>query len=89
VLATGDKLFSLEFSGIGSVPAQKSSLPTKAQQAVDRVSVTKVDLVILDGAVRDHRIPTRNSKFQRSLAGGSSTRPEAPQSAFAPDDAFS
>jgi hypothetical protein len=46
----------LEFSGIGSVPAQKSSLLTLAQQAVEWVSVTEPNLVILDGAVRDHRI---------------------------------
>ena len=34
VVAKGDKLFTLEFSGIGSGPAERSSLLVLAQQAV-------------------------------------------------------
>lgn len=37
VVAKGDKLFALEFSGIGSGPAQDSSLLLLAEQAVARV----------------------------------------------------
>jgi len=37
VVTKGDKLFALEFSGIGSGPAEDSSLLTLAQQAVSRV----------------------------------------------------
>ena len=37
VVAKGDKLFTLEFSGIGSGPAERSSLLVLAQQAVGRV----------------------------------------------------
>jgi len=40
VVGKGDKLFALEFSGIGSGPAEKSSLLTLAQQAVNRVHAT-------------------------------------------------
>jgi len=40
VVAKGDKLFSLEFSGIGNGAAEQSSLLTLAQQAVNRVSAT-------------------------------------------------
>jgi hypothetical protein len=37
VVAKGDKLFTMEFSGIGSGPTEKSSLLNLAQQAVNRV----------------------------------------------------
>jgi hypothetical protein len=37
VVAKGDKLFTMEFSGIGNGPSEKSSLLTLAQQAVGRV----------------------------------------------------
>ena len=37
VFVKGDKLVTLEFSGIGSGPAEKSSLLALAQQAVARV----------------------------------------------------
>ena len=37
VVTKGDKLFTLEFSGIGSGPAERSSLLALAQQAVGRV----------------------------------------------------
>jgi hypothetical protein len=37
VVAKGDKLFTMEFSGIGSGATEKSSLLTLAQQAVGRV----------------------------------------------------
>ena len=40
VVAKGDKLFALEFNGIGSGPAEQSSLLTLAQQAVNRVTAT-------------------------------------------------
>ena len=40
VVAKGDKLFTLEFNGIGSGPAEDSSLLTLAQQAAKRVSST-------------------------------------------------
>jgi hypothetical protein len=40
VVAKGDKLFALEFNGIGSGATEQSSLLTLAQQAVNRVSVT-------------------------------------------------
>jgi hypothetical protein len=40
VVAKGDKLFALEFSGIGSGAAEESSLLTLAQQAVNRVQST-------------------------------------------------
>jgi hypothetical protein len=40
VVAKGDKLFALEFNGIGSGPTEQSSLLTLAQQAAHRVSVT-------------------------------------------------
>jgi hypothetical protein len=40
VVAKGDKLFALEFSGIGSGAAEESSLLTLAQQAVNRVKST-------------------------------------------------
>lgn len=38
VVAKSDKVFSLEFNGIGSGPTEQSSLLTLAQQAVNRVS---------------------------------------------------
>lgn len=38
VVAKGDKLFSLEFNGIGDGPAEQSSLLTLATQAVNRVT---------------------------------------------------
>ena len=37
VVAKGDKLFTIEFSGIGSGPAERNSLLTLAQQAIGRV----------------------------------------------------
>jgi hypothetical protein len=37
VVAKGDKLFTIEFSGIGSGPSERNSLLTLAQQAVGRV----------------------------------------------------
>jgi hypothetical protein len=37
VVAKGEKLFTTEFSGIGSGPAEKKDLLVLAQQAVDRV----------------------------------------------------
>jgi hypothetical protein len=40
VVAKGDKLFSLEFNGIGSGTTEQSSLLTLAQQAVNRVTGT-------------------------------------------------
>lgn len=40
VVAKGDKLFALEFNGIGSGPTEQSSLLTLAQQAVHRVSAS-------------------------------------------------
>jgi hypothetical protein len=40
VVAKGDKLFALEFSGIGSGAAEQSSLLALAQQAVSRVTAT-------------------------------------------------
>jgi hypothetical protein len=39
VVAKGDKLFTLEFSGVGSGPAEKSSLLALAQQAVNRIQL--------------------------------------------------
>lgn len=40
VVVKGDKLFSLEFNGIGGGPTEQSSLLTLAQQAVNRVTAT-------------------------------------------------
>jgi hypothetical protein len=40
VVAKGEKLFTLEFNGVGSGPAEDSRLLTLAQQAVNRVSST-------------------------------------------------
>jgi hypothetical protein len=40
VVAKGDKVFSLEFNGIGNGSTEQSSLLTLAQQAVNRVSAT-------------------------------------------------
>jgi hypothetical protein len=40
VVARGDKLFSIEFNGIGNGSAEESSLLTLAHQAVNRVSLT-------------------------------------------------
>jgi hypothetical protein len=37
VVAKGDKLFTMEFSGIGNGPSERTSLLTLAQQAVGRV----------------------------------------------------
>ena len=40
VVAKGDKVFALEFSGIGNGTAEQSSLLTLAHQAVNRVTAT-------------------------------------------------
>ena len=40
VVSKGDKLFALEFNGIGSGPTEQGSLLTLAQQAVNRVTAT-------------------------------------------------
>jgi len=37
VVAKGDKLFTIEFSGIGAGPSERNSLLVLAQQAVSRV----------------------------------------------------
>jgi hypothetical protein len=37
VVAKGDKLVALEFSGIGDGPSERTSLVTLAKQAVNRV----------------------------------------------------